>query len=41
MRESIKQVLVARELEMASEMQGMLLPTSLPNDKYMQVTALY
>lgn len=41
MRDSIRQERLKRELEMASEMQGMLLPKSLPNDEHLQVAAFY
>lgn len=41
MRDSIRQERLKRELEMASEMQGMLLPKSLPNDDRLQVAAYY
>lgn len=40
-RESLRQERINRELEMASEMQGMLLPKFLPNDDKLQVAAFY
>ncbi|GAB4384510.1 MAG: hypothetical protein Kow0075_16530 [Salibacteraceae bacterium] len=40
-RESIKQERLNRELQLASEMQGLLLPESLPNNKKIQVAATY
>ncbi|MEZ4721293.1 MAG: PP2C family protein-serine/threonine phosphatase [Flavobacteriales bacterium] len=40
-RESLKQERVKRELEMASEMQGLLLPNELPNNENLQVAAFY
>jgi len=40
-RENLQQEVLNRELEMASEMQGMLLPNALPNDDKLQVAATY
>lgn len=40
-RVSLRQERMKRELEMASEMQALLLPSVLPNDKHMQMAALY
>ena len=39
--ETLRQEVLNRELEMASEMQGMLLPRRLPNDATMQAAAQY
>jgi phosphoserine phosphatase RsbU/P len=41
MRESMKQEMLNHELHLASEMQGMLLPKTLPNDERLQVAATY
>ncbi len=40
-KESIRQVAVNKELELASEMQSMLFPSSLPNDENMEMAAVY
>lgn len=40
-RENLQQVAVTRELELASEMQSMLFPSSLPNDEKMEMAAFY
>jgi sigma-B regulation protein RsbU (phosphoserine phosphatase) len=40
-KESIRQVAVNRELELASEMQSMLFPSSLPNDDKLEMAAVY
>ncbi len=40
-KESILQVAVKKELELASEMQSMLFPSSLPNDDKMEMSAVY
>jgi len=40
-KESIRQVAVNKELELASEMQSMLFPSSLPNDENMEIAAVY
>ncbi|MFM7106607.1 MAG: PP2C family protein-serine/threonine phosphatase [Flavobacteriales bacterium] len=39
--ENLKQERVKRELELAAEMQAMLLPGKLPRDKYFEVSAYY
>ena len=39
--QSIKQAALKRELELAAEMQNMLLPKTLPNNNKIQVEALY
>jgi len=39
--ENLKQERVKRELELAAEMQAMLLPGKLPRDKYFDVSAYY
>ena len=39
--QSIKQAAMQRELELAAEMQNMLLPKNLPNTEKIKVTALY
>ena len=41
MRESMRQEMLNKELEMAKEIQAMLLPKSLPNDDVLQVAATY
>ena len=40
-KENIRQAALRKELELASEMQSMLFPSELPNDKKMEVSALY
>lgn len=40
-KENIRQAALKRELELASEMQSMLFPKKLPDDKQLQVDALY
>ena len=40
-KEAIRQERVKKELELASEMQTMLLPTSLPQDKHLDISAFY
>ncbi|MCC6690989.1 MAG: PP2C family protein-serine/threonine phosphatase [Bacteroidia bacterium] len=40
-KENIRQVAVQKELELASEMQSMLFPSSLPNDDKMEMSATY
>ena len=40
-KEQIKQEGIRKELELASEMQTMLFPTSLPNDDKLQIAAYY
>ncbi|MBN8703303.1 MAG: PP2C family protein-serine/threonine phosphatase [Bacteroidetes bacterium] len=40
-KENIRQAAVKKELELASEMQSMLFPSSLPNDKQLEVAAFY
>ncbi len=40
-QESVKQEVMKRELEMASEMQGMLLPKQLPVNEYLETAATY
>lgn len=41
LRENLEQERLKQELETASEMQGMLLPRELPNDKDFQIAAFY
>jgi len=41
MRDNIRQERVKKELELASEMQSMLFPSSLPNNSLMQIAAYY
>lgn len=40
-KENLHQVAVKKELELASEMQSMLFPSSLPNDDKMEMAAVY
>ncbi len=40
-RENLKQVAMARELELASEMQHMLVPEQLPDNNFLSVAAVY
>jgi sigma-B regulation protein RsbU (phosphoserine phosphatase) len=40
-KENLQQVAVKKELELASEMQSMLFPSSLPNDEKMEMAAVY
>ncbi|MBI2270043.1 MAG: PP2C family protein-serine/threonine phosphatase [Bacteroidetes bacterium] len=40
-KENLHQVAVKKELELASEMQSMLFPSSLPNDEKMEMSAVY
>ncbi len=40
-KENLRQVAVKKELELASEMQSMLFPSSLPNDEKMEMAAIY
>jgi sigma-B regulation protein RsbU (phosphoserine phosphatase) len=40
-KENLRQVAVQKELELASEMQSMLFPSSLPNDDKMDMAAVY
>ena len=40
-KEAIRQERVKKELELASEMQGMLLPTKLPQDQHLDIAAFY
>ena len=40
-KEAFRQERVKKELELASEMQTMLLPTSLPQDKHLDISAFY
>ena len=40
-KEAIRQERVKKELELASEMQGMLLPTRLPQDQHLDIAAFY
>jgi len=40
-KESIKQAAVKKELELASEMQNMLFPSSLPSNKKLEASAYY
>ncbi|MGD1845294.1 MAG: PP2C family protein-serine/threonine phosphatase [Salibacteraceae bacterium] len=40
-KEQLKQERIKKELELASEMQSMLIPTSLPNDQLLQIAAYY
>lgn len=40
-KESIQQELIKKELEMASEMQAMLFPTSLPKNEFVELSAFY
>lgn len=40
-KESIRQESIRKELEVASEMQSMLLPSNLPNSSFFDVTAFY
>ncbi len=40
-KENIRQAAIKKELELASEMQSMLFPSSLPNDKKLDVAAYY
>lgn len=40
-KEAIRQERVKKELELASEMQNMLLPTELPSDKNLDIAAFY
>lgn len=40
-KEAIRQERVKKELELASEMQNMLLPTTLPQDEHLDISAFY
>ncbi|MCC7301223.1 MAG: PP2C family protein-serine/threonine phosphatase [Bacteroidia bacterium] len=40
-KENLKQAAITKELELASEMQNMLFPSSLPSDKNMDIAAFY
>ena len=40
-KENIRQAAIKKELELASEMQSMLFPTELPNNKYLEMAAFY
>ncbi len=40
-KEAIRQERVKKELELASEMQTMLLPTTLPQDQHLDISAFY
>src|ERR1035437_2618508 len=40
-KENIRQAAIKKELELASEMQSMLFPSSLPNDQKLDVAAYY
>lgn len=40
-REHVKQERIKKELELASEMQAMLFPSSLPDDEQLQIAAYY
>jgi len=40
-KENLLQVAVRKELELASEMQSLLFPSSLPNDDKMEIAAIY
>jgi len=40
-KEAIRQERVKKELELASQMQGMLLPTTLPQDEHLDIAAFY
>ena len=40
-KEAIRQERVKKELELASEMQSMLLPTTLPQDQHLDISAFY
>lgn len=40
-KENLQQAAVKKELELASEMQSMLFPSSLPNNKYLDIAAVY
>jgi len=40
-KENIRQAAIKKELELASEMQSMLFPTKLPNNKYISMAAFY
>ncbi len=40
-KENLKQAALSKELELASEMQSMLFPNSFPDDKNLQIAALY
>ena len=40
-KEAIRQERIKKELELASEMQTMLLPTTLPNDNNLEISAFY
>ncbi|HVA98037.1 MAG TPA: PP2C family protein-serine/threonine phosphatase, partial [Bacteroidia bacterium] len=40
-KENIRQAAIQRELDLASEMQSMLFPTTLPHDKQLDIAAVY